>query len=141
MTRKRRFFIYFASFGMMSAFLLFTLSVRPDQPLKRWASWLPENKVIAMILELPSVTEKPLPKEVRFSDDALTSMKTEGITELEVYHNIREADVDFSHEKTKARATPKEYYLTEEINRSSYYIVVKLFPKYSEIIEFGSVKE
>ena len=65
MTRGRRFFIFFSSAGIMSAFLLFTLSVRQDKPLKKYLSWLPNPKVISMLTEIRNAQNKTYPKKLQ----------------------------------------------------------------------------
>ena len=55
MTRGRRFFIFLSSAGIMSAFLLFTLSVRKDKPLEKYLNWLPNAKVISINLDIGSL--------------------------------------------------------------------------------------
>ncbi len=138
MDRKRRFFIFFASAGLMCIFIYFTLAVRPDDPLGKWGQWLPSNKVKAMILDRETATGK-VPKKINYSEQAKKVMNELHVSELEVSHNLRAASVKFSHEKTKPRETPKVYYLVEKINKISYFVVVQVYRQYSTISEFGKI--
>ena len=96
MDRKRRFFIFFASAGLMCIFIYFTLAVRPDDPLGKWGQWLPSNKVKAMILDRETATGK-VPKKINYSEQAKKVMNELHVSELEVSHNLRAASVKFSH--------------------------------------------
>lgn len=136
MSKRRRFFIFFASAGLMCFFIYFSLSVRPDDPLKKWGQWLPSNKVKAMILDRETATGI-VPRQVLYNDQAKKTMECLNVSELEVYHHLRDASVKFSHEKTKVRQKPKTYYLTEEINKKEYFVVVAVTQKYSTVTEFG----
>ena len=66
MTRGKRFFIFFSSAGIMTALLLFTLSVREDKPLETYMAWTPNNKVISMITERITAQNKVYPKRIDF---------------------------------------------------------------------------
>jgi hypothetical protein len=139
MNRKRRFFIFFASATLMSFFIYFSLAVRQDDPLKKWGQWMPSNKVKAMILDRETASGT-VPRVIDFTEGAKTKMNSLNISELEVQHGLRDADVKFSHEKTKPRENPKKYYLTEEINKTPYFVVVEVSRQYSTVIEFGALK-
>ncbi len=141
MTKRRRFFIFFASAGLMSLFLLFSLSVRPDDPLKKWSQWLPSNKVKTMIMDRELATGTVVAKEMRYTEEALAVMECEQLSKLEVRHNLRDAEIFFSHEKTNAQATPKLYYLEETIHDKAYFAVVAATQNYSKVVEFGSLEE
>ena len=139
MTKRRRFFTFFASAGLMSLFLLFSLSVRPDDPLKKWAQWLPSNKVKAMIMDRQLATGTIVAKEMRYSEEALAIIECSNLSKLEVRHNLRDADIFFTHEKTNAQATPKLYYLEETIHGKNYFAVIAATQNYSKVVEFGSL--
>jgi len=139
MNRKRRFFIFFASATLMSFFIYFSLAVRQDDPLKKWGQWMPSNKVKAMILDRETASGT-VPRIIDFSEEAKYKMNVLNISELEVQHGLRDADVKFSHEKTKPRENPKKYYLTEKINKNSYFVVVEVSRQYSTVIEFGALE-
>ena len=141
MTRGRRFFIFFSSAGIMSAFLLFTLSVRQDKPLKKYLSWLPNPKVISMLTEIRNAQNKTYPKKIQFVDSASTALKNLDVTELEVKHALRDGDVEFNHDLTKARGTPKQYYVLIEINDFEYYIVARSYIGRTEIFQLGKIDE
>lgn len=117
-------------------FIYFTLAVRPDNPLKKWGQWFPGNKVKAMILDRETAAGS-VPRRIYYSDQAKAKMDCLNISELEVQHNLRDAAVKFSHEKTKPREDPKKYYLTETINKVSYFVVVEVSKQYSTVAEFG----
>ena len=125
----------------MFFFLFFTLSVREDQPLKKWSQWLPGNKVKSMILDRYTADGKTVNKNILFSDSTKIALKKLGLTELEVKFNLRDADVKFFHDKTQARKNPKTYYLTEEINQLNYYTVIEVEQSHSYVIEFGKLAE
>lgn len=137
MTRRRRFFIFFASAGIMSLFLFFSLSVRQDDPIKKWTQWLPANKVKSMILDRHTATGEMLAKNIIYTDVAKNSLKELNITELEVRHGLNEADVIFSHDLTKSRAKPKQYYLSFEYLNKQYFAVIAVTEKYSNILQLG----
>lgn len=139
MTRKRRFFIFFASAGAMLLFLLFSLSVRQDDPLKKWSQWLPGNKVKAMILDRENATGDVLAKNIIYSDSAKLSLEKFNISELEVRHGLREAEVVFSHELTAARENPKKYYLEFELLKTAYFAQIAVQQQYSEVLLFGKI--
>jgi hypothetical protein len=139
MNRKRRFFIFFASAGLMCIFIYFTLAVRPDDPLGKWGEWFPSNKVKAMILDRETATGV-VPRRIYYSEEAKEIMSELNISELEVNHNLRDADVKFSHKKTLPRANPKVYYLVETINKVPYYVVVEVSKQYSTVAEFGKAE-
>ena len=90
MTKGRRFFIFFSSAGIMSAFLFFTLSVRQDKPLKKYLSWVPNPKVISMLTEIRNAQNKTYPKRIEFVDSALTALNALELTKLEVKHALRD---------------------------------------------------
>jgi hypothetical protein len=140
MNKKRRFFIFFASAGIMCFFIYFTLAVRPDNPLKKWGQWLPNNKVITMILDRETAAGS-VPRRIYYSDAAKVKMDCHNISELELLHNLRNGDVEFSHEKTKPRENPKKYYVIETINKADYYVVVGVSKQYSTVLEFGKLDD
>lgn len=123
----------------MSLFIFFSLSVRPDDPLKKWSQWFPSNKVKAMVLDREVATGETVPKNIIYSDAASESLKCLSISELEVRHHLRDGDVQFSHEKTKTREKPKKYYIEETINKKQYFVVVEINQTHSFITEFGGV--
>lgn len=125
----------------MFLFLLFTLSVREDKPLKKWLEWLPENKVKSMILDRQTFAGQVLPKAIIYSNSALIQLNNLGLSEMEVRYSLSDAEVCFSHVKTKARSTPKEYYLISSINRKEYYFLIAVHSQYSMIIELGEFKD
>ncbi|MFT6715480.1 MAG: hypothetical protein ACJA0Q_000107 [Saprospiraceae bacterium] len=139
MNRKRRFFIFFASAGLMCFFIYFTLAVRQDDPLKKWGQWMPGNKVKAMILDRETASGT-LPKRIYYNDQVKEKMERLNISALEIQHNLRDANVEFSHEKTKPRETPKRYYLIETINKTPYFVVVEVSKQHSTVIEFGKLE-
>lgn len=139
MTKGRRFFIFFSSAGIMTLFLIFTLSVREDKPLKKYMEWLPNNRVLSMILERTDAQNKVYPKHIEFLDSANQAIQTHNVTELEVIHALKDGDVEFSHDRTKPRINPKEYYILIEINGEEYYTLARVFTGRSEIFQFGKV--
>ncbi len=137
MTKGRRFFIFLSSAGIMTFFLLFTLSVREDKPLEKYMEWLPNNRVISMILERKDAQNKSFPKRVDFLEKAQIGMTDNNLTQLEVLHALKSGDVEFSHDSTKAQAKPKQYYVLIEVNEVEYYVLAQVHPNYSDIIEIG----
>ncbi|MBL57293.1 MAG: hypothetical protein CMP61_08900 [Flavobacteriales bacterium] len=137
MTRGRRFFIFFSSAGIMTFFLLFTLSLRKDKPLEKYMSWLPNNKVISMVLEWRNAVNETYPKKIIFLEKAQDELEKLKLTQLEVTHALKDGDVEFMHDLTLPRQTPKQYYILIEINEIEYYTLVHVFPGKSEIIDFG----
>ena len=124
----------------MCFFIYFTLSMRPDNPLKKWGQWFPSNKVKAMILDRETATGV-VPRKIYYSDSAKANMIALNISELEVRHNLRDAEVVFSHDKTKPREKPKKYYLIETINKKPFFVVVEVSRQYSTVAEFGILDE
>ena len=141
MTRGRRFFVFFTSAGIMSAFLLFTLSVRKDKPLEKYLSWLPNSKVISMLTEIRNAQNKTYPKRIEFVDSASLALDLLQLTELEVKHALRDGDVAFMNDLTKARAKPKQYYVYIEINDFEYYIIARSYIGRTEIFQLGKIEE
>lgn len=137
MTKGRRFFIFFSSAGIMTLFLIFTLSVREDKPLDKYMEWLPNNRVLSMILERTDAQNKVYPKHVEFLDSTVNAIDEFGITQLEVLHALKEGNVEFSHDRTKPRQSPKEYYVLVEINDIEYFVMARVFVGRSEIFEIG----
>ena len=76
MTKGRRFFIFFSSAGMMTAFLFFTLSVREDKPLEKYSEWFPNDRVISMITEMRNAQNKVYPKRIDFIDSAAIALNS-----------------------------------------------------------------
>lgn len=140
MDRKRRFFIFLSSAGLMSIFLLFTLSFRQDNPLKAWFAWLPEPRVISMITEHVSADGERRPKVISFSDDAKKALDEYSLTELEVIHSIRDADVLFSHDSTLVNENPKKYVVQIEVDLTPYYLQVQLEKRYT-LVNYLSKRE
>ena len=141
MTRGKRFFIFFSSAGIMTAFLLFTLSVREDKPLETYMAWTPNNKVISMITERITAQNKVYPKRIDFVDSAVTALDELELTKLEVLHALKDGNVEFSHDLSEPRSNPKKYYILLEINDQDYYVVVRVLTGYSEIFMLGKVEE
>ena len=141
MSRRRRFFIFFASAGLMSAFIFFSLSVREDRPLDKWLQWLPENKIKAMILDQPLADGKMIPRAFEYTASADSAIAENGITRMEVRHYLRAGDVVLSHEKSLPRNTPKQYYIEEEINHKRFFVVIEVHRNYSLVTEFGILQE
>lgn len=139
MTKGRRFFIFFSSAGIMTLFLIFTLSVREDKPLEKYSEWLPNNRVISMILERKGAQNKVYPKQIEFLDSAIQAADKYGITQLEITHALKEGDVEFSHARSKPRQNPKEYYVLLEINGEEYFTLARIFTGRSELFQFGKV--
>ncbi len=137
MTKGRRFFIFFSSAGIMTLFLIFTLSVREDKPLDKYMEWLPNNRVLSMILERTDAQNKVYPKHVEFLDSTVNAIDEFGITQLEVLHALKDGNVEFSHDRTKPRQSPKEYYVLVEINDIEYFVMARVFVGRSEIFEIG----
>tara|TARA_Y100001934_G_scaffold281197_1_gene390133 strand:- start:5695 stop:6075 length:381 start_codon:yes stop_codon:yes gene_type:complete len=125
----------------MSAFLLFTLSVRKDKPLEKYLSWLPNAKVISMLTEMKNAQNKTYPKRIDFVESALSALDSLNITELMVKHALKDGDVEFSHDLSKPRANPKQYYVLIEINDIEYFIVAKSYLSTTEIFILGKVEE
>ena len=84
---------------------------------------------------------KHIQKKIQFVDSASTALKNLDITELEVKHALRDGDVEFMHDLTKARATPKQYYVLIEINDFEYYIVARSYIGRTEIFQLGKIDE
>jgi hypothetical protein len=141
MTTGRRFFIFLSSAGIMTAFLLFTLSVRKDKPLEKYLNWLPNPKVISMLTEIKNAQNKVYPKRIEFIDSAINALSTLQLTELEVKHALRDGNVEFSHELSKPRAKPKQYYVLIEINDLEYFLIAKTYIGRTEIFQIGEVNE
>jgi hypothetical protein len=125
----------------MSAFLLFTLSVRSDKPLEKYLSWLPNSKVISMLTEIRNAQNKTYPKRIEFVDSASLALDLLQLTELEVKHALRDGDVEFMHDLTKARNKPKQYFVLLEINDFEYYIVARSYIGRTEIFQLRKVEE
>lgn len=140
MSQRKRFFIFFASAVLMFLFLYFSLSVREDQPLKKWGQWLPGNKVKSLILDRYTATGQVIAKNILFSDAAKLNVKKAALTELEVKHALRDADVEFSHPKTQARKKPKTYYLEVEILEKMYGTVIEVDDLQSYVLEFAPIQ-
>lgn len=121
----------------MTIFLLFTLSVREDKPLQKYMSWLPNNKVLSMVLEWKNAMHESFPKRIEFLDMAQEGLKKHKLTELEITHALKDGDVEFMHDLTLPRQNPKQYYILIEINDVEYYTLVQVFKGRSEIIELG----
>lgn len=125
----------------MTAFLLFTLSVRKDKPLEKYMNWLPNPKVISMLTEIRNAQNKVYPKKIEFIDSVLTKLNKLQITELEVKHALRDGDVEFSHDLSKPRASPKQYYVLIEINNLEYFLVARSYIGRTEIFLLGKAVE
>lgn len=123
----------------MTLFLIFTLSVREDKPLDKYMEWLPNNRVLSMILERTDAQNKVYPKHVEFLDSTVNAIDEFGITQLEILHALKDGNVEFSHDKTKPRQSPKEYYVLVEINDIEYFVMARVFVGRSEIFEIGKV--
>ena len=59
----------------MTFFLLFTLAVREDNPLQKYMSWLPNNRVISMVLEWKNAVNEFYPKKIVFLEKAKSELK------------------------------------------------------------------
>lgn len=121
----------------MSLFLVFSLSVRQDDPIKKWTQWLPSNKVKSMILDRYDATGGTLAKNIIYTEKAKNSLIELNISELEVRHALQDADVEFSNDLTKARENPKQYYLSFEYLKENYFAVIAVNETYSEVIQLG----
>lgn len=139
MSKRRRFFIFLSSAGIMTFFLFFTLSVREDKPLDKYMEWLPNTRVISMILERKDAQRKVYPKKVDFTTQATQKIAQFDLTKLEVLHSLQEGDVEFFHDSTFARQKPKQYYVLVEINDKDYFTIAQVHQGYSEIVNFGKV--
>lgn len=137
MTKGRRFFIFLSSAGIMTFFLFFTLSVRKDKPLDKYMEWLPNTRVVSMILERTDAQRKVYPKKVEFTTSASQKITDLNLTKLEVLHALKEGDVEFFHDSTFAREKPKQYYVLVEINDEDYFTIAQIHTGYSEITNFG----
>lgn len=137
MTKGRRFFIFFSSAGIMTFFLLFTLTVREDKPLQKYMSWLPNNKVLSMVLEWKNAVNEFYPKKIIFLEKAKSGLDKYKLTELEVTHALKDGNVEFMHDLTLPRQKPKQYYILIEINDIEYFTLVHVFKRRSEIIDFN----
>lgn len=140
MTKGRRFFIFFSSAGIMTFFLLFTLTVREDRPLKKYMSWLPNNKVLSMVLEWKNAVNEFFPKRIEFLEKAKSGLKKNKLTELEVTHALKDGDVEFMNDLTIPRQKPRQYYILIEINDIEYFTLVHVFKSRTEIIDFNIPK-
>ena len=94
-----------------------------------------------MILDRYTATGEIVNKNILFENVALQKVQEYGLSELEVKHNLRKAEVKFFHDKTQARKKPKTYYLEEEINLENYFIVVEVTETHSNVIEFGKLEK
>lgn len=137
MNRTRRFAIFFAAAATMTVLLLLTRSAAVDDTESKGWAWLPGNRVISSVLERIDAQGKAHPKVIKFTAYADSSMKALGVTRLEVIHNLRDGDVEFSHDKSKPRNNPKRYYISEEILGVTYFVVAEIQRTHTEIIEFG----
>lgn len=103
--------------------------------------WLPNNRALSMITEWKNATNEVFPKRIEFIDSAVTALNKLELTELEVIHALKEGDVEFSHDRTKAREKPKQYYVLIEINDIEYYLIAKVLKGYSEITQLAIVED
>ena len=94
-----------------------------------------------MILDQPLADGKVIPRAFEFTAAADSSIQANGVTQMEVRHYLREGDVVLSHPKSFPRNTPKQYYITQEINRGNYFVVVEVHKNYSLVTEFGPLKD
>lgn len=90
-----------------------------------------------MILERTDAQNKVYPKHVEFLDSTVNAIDEFGITQLEVLHALKDGNVEFSHDRTKPRQSPKEYYVLVEINDIEYFVMARVFVGRSEIFEIG----
>ena len=120
-----------------------TQDTRPDKdkPLEKYLSWLPNSKVISMLTEIRNAQNKTYPKRIEFIDSASLAINSLQLTELEVKHALREGDVEFMHDLTKARNKPKQYYVLVEINDHEYFIVARSYIGRTEIFQLGKIEE
>jgi len=137
MKKSKRFFIFFSSAGIMSFFLFFTLSVREDKPLDKYTDWMPGNRVLSLMLERKNPDGKSMAKKIDLLEPVPDSLKSNGITRLELLHALKNGDVQLFHQLSQPRAKPKTYYLDIEINGKSFGIVALINTGYTEIVSFG----
>jgi len=138
MTKSKRFFIFFASAGVMSFFLFFTLSVREDKPLEKYTDWMPGNRVVSMMLSRKGVDGERLAKKIDLLKSVPDSLEANGITRLELLHALKSGDVNLFHHLTFPKSQPKTYYVDIEIDDKKYGIVALISTGYTEIVSFGA---
>lgn len=137
MNKRRRFVVFFASAGLMSVFIFFTLSYRQDKPLNKWIEWLPGNRVESMITEIDLADGKKLNKRITIEDNLQCDLDCYSITLLEISQSFKDLDVYFSHDLTLPREKIKQYVVSSEVNLQEYFFVVEVYPGYSNITKIG----
>lgn len=133
MTRKRRFFIFFMSAGLMSILLFISLLFRNDDPLHNTAvSWLPENRVKGFILAKEN--------KLDFTDSVECLINCHQLSKQGVVDGIADGDVEFSHDFTNVDKAPKTYYISFEAGTKSYYVLVDMMNERSVIKDLSLVE-
>jgi hypothetical protein len=138
MKKSKRFFIFFSSAGIMTFFLLFTLSVREDKPLDKYTDWMPGNRVLSQMLERKNPDGKSMSKKIDLIEAVPDSLTSNGITRLELLHALKKGDVQLFHQLTHPRVKPKSYYIDIEINDRDFGIIAQINTGYTEIVSFGA---
>jgi hypothetical protein len=133
MTRKRRFFIFFMSAGLMSILLFISLLFRNDDPLNNTAvSWLPENRVKGFILAKEN--------KLDFTDSVECLIECHQLSKQIIVDGIADGDVEFSHDLTNVDKSPKTYYISFEAGTKSYYVLVDMMNESSVIKDLSLVE-
>ena len=141
MTKRRRFAVFFASAGLMSVFIFFTLSYRQDKPLDKWIEWLPGNRVQSMITNIDLADGKKLSKKIIVSDSIQCQLKCFNITGLEIAQSFKDLEVYFSHDLTTPRENVKKYVISSEINLEEFFFVVEIYPGYTNVTKIADNKD
>lgn len=92
-----------------------------------------------MILDHPTASGQILARPFKYSPEADSALSDLKVNKVEVRHYLRDGNVVLSHDKTKPRENPKQYYIEEEINRKDYFVVVAIYPSYTLVKEFGAL--
>lgn len=137
MTKGKRFFIFLSSAGIMTLFLLFTLSVRQDKPFEKYMEWTPGNRVISLVTEMKDAEGNSRQKSIDLMEGVQDSLTQHLISKEELIHSINKADIEFFHQLTLPRQRPKQYYALVEIHDVEYGVLLHTNTKYSEIVGFG----
>lgn len=140
MERKKRFFLFFSSAGLMTVFIIFTLSFRDDNPLEAWLGWLPERRVLTMVNEHVLADGKRKPKAIEYSPIAECALKAYNLSPLEISHALKKGDVFFRHDSTFVQEKPKKYVLEIEVDFQPYFVQVHIERAYT-LVNYLSKRE
>ncbi|MFM7023137.1 MAG: hypothetical protein ACKOXB_09180 [Flavobacteriales bacterium] len=119
MTRRRRFTVFFISFGLMSIFLFVTLAGRQDNILdKLFGNMFPSSRAKTALLNEEV-------QEILFSSKAKCHLQCLNISEKQLIQALNEnGDVDLMNDKTDVHKSPKVYYMETEVGTKTYFVVI-----------------